>query len=169
MGSGKRVLLTGLDARYVDIRDRCWRNGEGIQGWDSKMERHVAVKVMDQRLSVDQKYKSRFIREIKTMALLQHPNIVPIYDYYADDETAWFVMGHVEGETLAKKSKPDRSPVKKRLMTLPPGCFLLWPMPTIRALSIATSSPRTSLSTKMAGHFSWISVLPAMKKARKRG
>ena len=69
-------------------------------GWDVKLERPVAVKVIDARYQDSPAYAARFVREARTVATWRHENIIQIY--YADeqDELYYFVMEYVDGLDL---------------------------------------------------------------------
>jgi hypothetical protein len=81
------------------------RGGMGIVylALDVKLDRLVAVKVLPERMAVSPDVRERFLREARTAAKLSHPNIVPIYR--ADDlaGVAFFVMGYVNGPSLAER------------------------------------------------------------------
>jgi serine/threonine-protein kinase len=74
--------------------------GEVVKTIDNDIDRVVAVK----RLRADMRsagHLARFVEEIRTIGLLEHPNIVPIHDVGVDEEGQYFfVMKYVEGETL---------------------------------------------------------------------
>ncbi|MFI5299940.1 MAG: serine/threonine-protein kinase [Polyangiales bacterium] len=86
--------------------------GEVVKTRDNDIDRTVAMK----RLKADMRspgHVARFVEEIRTIGLLEHPNIVPIHDVGIDDEGQYFfVMKLVEGETLEsvleKLSSGDR-------------------------------------------------------------
>ncbi len=46
-------------------------------------------------------YKAKFIKEAKTIARLDHPNIIHIHDVFAENNTAYYVMEYIEGESLS--------------------------------------------------------------------
>ena len=46
-------------------------------------------------------YKAKFIKEAKTIARLDHPNIIHIHDVFTENNTAYYVMEYIEGESLA--------------------------------------------------------------------
>lgn len=46
-------------------------------------------------------YRNKFIKEARTIARLQHNNVISIYDVFEENNTAYFVMEYVEGDTLA--------------------------------------------------------------------
>ncbi|HEU5050932.1 MAG TPA: protein kinase [Gemmatimonadales bacterium] len=66
---------------------------------DLRHERHVAIKVLKPDLAAVIG-ADRFIREIKTLAVLQHPHILGLIDSGEVDGTAYYVMPFVEGESL---------------------------------------------------------------------
>jgi eukaryotic-like serine/threonine-protein kinase len=64
--------------------------------------RKVAIKTLHQHLSSDPKIKQRFERECATVAELQHPNTIQLYDFgTTDDGILYMVMEFVSGESLA--------------------------------------------------------------------
>jgi eukaryotic-like serine/threonine-protein kinase len=64
--------------------------------------RKVAIKTLHQHLSSDPKIKQRFERECATVAELQHPNTIQLYDFgTTDDGILYMVMEFVQGESLA--------------------------------------------------------------------
>ena len=46
------------------------------------------------------KFKAKFIKEAQTIAALDHPNIIPIHDVFEENDTAYYVMEYIEGESL---------------------------------------------------------------------
>ena len=67
------------------------------KAFQSSLNRYVAVKVLAN--NVDPQFAVRFKREAYAVAQLQHPNILPIYDYGEQDGLRYFVMQYVEGST----------------------------------------------------------------------
>ncbi len=65
-----------------------------------RLGRVVAVKVMHQMFIQDPNFLARFEREARIVAKLDHPNIVPIYDYDDHQQQPYLVMKYVEGRTL---------------------------------------------------------------------
>ena len=65
-----------------------------------RLERDVAIKVMHQNISQDTNFLARFEREARIVASLDHPNIVPIYDYDEHQGQPYLVMKYVRGYTL---------------------------------------------------------------------
>ncbi len=69
---------------------------------DELLGREVAVKVLSERFSKDHSFVERFRREAQSAANLNHPNIVSLYDYGADDGTYFIVMEFIEGRSLSE-------------------------------------------------------------------
>jgi serine/threonine-protein kinase len=65
-----------------------------------KMERTVAIKVLAPRLAIEDKYIERFVREGKSVARLNHPNIIQGIDAGASNGVHYFVMEYVDGPTV---------------------------------------------------------------------
>jgi len=64
------------------------------------LDRYVAIKALHPAFMEDPDFLKRFDREAKAVAKLEHPNIVPIYDYADHDGRPYLVIKFVEGETL---------------------------------------------------------------------
>ncbi len=69
---------------------------------DTTLEREVAIKVMRPLLMSDPEFVARFQREAKVAASLQHPNIIPIYDY-GEYEGRLFLVMKLMQDSLAKR------------------------------------------------------------------
>ncbi len=74
--------------------------GEVVRARDNDIGRDVAVKRLKAGLTHPELY-ARFVEEVRTIGKLDHPNIVPIHDAGLDAQGYFFVMKHVEGESLA--------------------------------------------------------------------
>jgi serine/threonine-protein kinase len=70
------------------------------KGYHASLDRYVAVKVLHQAFLEDPNFHARFQREARVVARLEHPNIVPIYDYAEHENQPYLVMKYIEGETL---------------------------------------------------------------------
>src|SRR5262245_30063290 len=77
--------------------------GEVYRAVDSKLGRRVAVKVLPEAFALDVERVSRFEREAKLLASLNHPNIAVLYGLEEADGRQFLVMELVEGETLAER------------------------------------------------------------------
>jgi eukaryotic-like serine/threonine-protein kinase len=68
---------------------------------DELLGREVALKVLHERFSQDRSFVERFKREAQAAANLNHPNIVSLFDYGADDGTYFIVMELIDGKSLS--------------------------------------------------------------------
>lgn len=64
------------------------------------LKRKLAIKILDPVLSKNVEYIERFIREAKTLAVLDHPGIVKVHNFYEQGGSYHMVMEFVEGDTL---------------------------------------------------------------------
>ena len=95
-----------INDRYEIIRSI----GEGgmanvYLGYDTILDRNVAIKVLRGDLANDEKFVRRFQREALSASSLAHPNIVEMYDVGEDDGTYYIVMEYVDGKTLKQLLK----------------------------------------------------------------
>ncbi len=72
------------------------------KAYHAKLDRHVAIKVMHKAFSEDPDFLARFEREAQIIAKLEHPHIVPVYDYNEHEGQPYLVMKFIEGQTLKK-------------------------------------------------------------------
>jgi serine/threonine protein kinase len=92
-----------LSGRY-EIGDRLGSGGMSTvhRATDLILERTVAVKVLAEHLSDDERFVARFRREALAVAKLIHPNIVQVYDTGVDEGRHYIVMEYVEGRSGAQ-------------------------------------------------------------------
>src|SRR5258708_9267689 len=67
--------------------------------------RDVAIKVLPSALMHDSNFSDRFYREVDIIARLQHPHILPVYDFGEQDQMPYIVMAYIRGGTLTDKIK----------------------------------------------------------------
>ncbi len=75
--------------------------GEVWRAEDSRLLRHVAIKILPAALAEDSEWKERFLREARTVAQLNHPNIATIYAIDQHERLLFIAMELVEGEPLS--------------------------------------------------------------------
>ena len=94
---------TLISERY-ELGERLGSGGMSsvYQATDRVLERTVAVKVLAEHLSDDEKFVARFRREALAVAKLIHPNIVQVYDTGVDAHRHYIVMEYVEGKSGAQ-------------------------------------------------------------------
>ena len=108
-------LADSLSGSYV-IEGEIGRGGMGVvySARDLKLKRRVAIKLLPPELAFRAEIKKRFIREAQTAARLSHPHIVPIHTVGDDGQLVYFVMGYVDGESLAQRlRRRGRLPVEE--------------------------------------------------------
>jgi serine/threonine-protein kinase len=93
-----------LAGQYEIIRE-IGRGGMGVVflARDLKLNRDVAIKTLPSQLANETTVRERFLHEARTAAALSHPNIVPIHRADEIDGHVFFVMGYVDGESLAQR------------------------------------------------------------------
>ena len=100
--------MTSLEkvGRY-EIKGELGRGGMATvyRGYDPMFEREVAVKLMPREFLHDPQFRIRFEREAKTIALLEHPAILPVYDVGEHEGQPFFVMKIMSGKSLGDKLK----------------------------------------------------------------
>jgi serine/threonine protein kinase len=92
-----------LDDRY-QLQEPIGRGGMATIycGWDIRMDRIVAIKMLREVYSTDPKFVACFQREARLVSALQHPNIVQVYDYGQTNGNYYTVMELVEGTDLRR-------------------------------------------------------------------
>ena len=70
------------------------------KAYHANLDRYVALKVLHPAFLEDENFLARFQREARLVAKLEHPNIVPVYDFAEHEGQPYLVMKFVEGETL---------------------------------------------------------------------
>ena len=87
--------------RYrVEARIGAGGMAEVFRGFDTVLNRTVAIKVLLPQFARDAGFVARFRREAQAAARLNHPNIVGVFDTGAEGDTQYIVMEFVEGRTL---------------------------------------------------------------------
>jgi hypothetical protein len=74
--------------------------GEVYRGFDRAVRRQVAIKVLHGG-EANARHAALFDREVRLLARLQHPHLIPLYDTWHDNRHRYLVMPLVEGTTLA--------------------------------------------------------------------
>ena len=76
--------------------------GDVWRGTDEVLGRTVAVKILLPALLDEPGFAERFRGEARTMATINHPGVVDVYDYGSDQQLAFLVMEYVEGDALSR-------------------------------------------------------------------
>ncbi|MCB8916279.1 MAG: SUMF1/EgtB/PvdO family nonheme iron enzyme, partial [Ardenticatenaceae bacterium] len=99
-------------SRYEIVRE-LGRGGMAIVylARDPLMDRQVAVKVLPRQFTFDPGFRSRFQREAQIVARLEHPAIVPVYDFGEFDDQPFLVMRYMAGGSLRGRLADKPLPV----------------------------------------------------------
>ena len=110
-GTGDPLVNTLLDGRYL-VQTPIASGGTSTvyRGVDVRLDRPVAVKVMDSRYAGDDQFLTRFQLEARTVARLKDPGLVAVYDQGLDARHPFLVMELVEGGTL-RELLTERGPM----------------------------------------------------------
>jgi len=127
---GDRLVGVVLDRRYR-IESQIARGGMSTvyRGTDMRLDRPVAVKIMDPQFAADPQFLARFEFEARSVARLTHPGLVAVYDQGQDGDHVFLVMELVEGGTLRELLR-ERGP-------MPPHAAAAVAAPVLGALAVA--------------------------------
>jgi eukaryotic-like serine/threonine-protein kinase len=108
-----------LGGRYrLDERIGTGGMGDVWRGTDDVLGRTVAVKILLPALLDEPGFAERFRGEARTMATINHPGVVDIYDYGSDRQIAFLVMEYVDGDPLSRTLSRVRRLTVARTMAL---------------------------------------------------
>jgi len=87
--------------------------GEGgmatvYKAYQPSMDRNVAIKVLPSQLAGSSEFTQRFQQEARIIAKLEHPHILPVFDYGENDGITYFVMRYLDAGTLREKMEAGR-------------------------------------------------------------
>jgi eukaryotic-like serine/threonine-protein kinase len=111
------MSMIGKTLAHYEITSQLGKGGMGevYQAKDKKLGRDVAIKVLPEEFARDIDRVSRFQREAKLLASLNHPNIAAIHGLEESDGTNFLVLELVEGDTLADQIKRGPIPIEESL------------------------------------------------------
>lgn len=111
VGTVEAMLISGSRVGHYEVRELIGAGGMGevYRAVDTRLGRHVALKVLPQRVTLDPHRRARFEREARLLASLNHPNIATLLGFEQFDETSVLVLEFVGGQTLADRL--DHHPV----------------------------------------------------------
>ena len=116
------ALVPGSNAGPYRVVEPLGRGGMATvyRAYEPALDRYVALKVLPREFLHDPGFKDRFQREAKALAKLEHPNIVPIYNYDIDEKEGipWMAMRLVPGGALSQRLKEGRLPLARSVEIL---------------------------------------------------
>ncbi len=112
--------MIGKKIEPYEIQEILGRGGMGVvyRARDTKLERDVAIKMMDIQYASDPNFLKRFQSEAKALARLQDPNIVSIFSLLETPDGICIVMEYVKGMTLARLLIPQAALPIPRVITI---------------------------------------------------
>jgi serine/threonine protein kinase, bacterial len=124
------LVGTVLDRRY-QVQTPIATGGMSTvyRGLDTRLDRPIALKVMDSRYAGDAHFLTRFQREARAVARLTHPGLVAVYDQGMDQQHPFLVMELIEGGTL-RELLTERGP-------MPPHAVAAVLTPVLGGLAVA--------------------------------
>ncbi len=81
------------------------------KGYHAELDRYVAIKVLPPHPGRDPHFVERFRLEARTIARLQHPHVLSLYDYGSEDDIFYLAMAFVEGGALSRLIHPGGLPL----------------------------------------------------------
>ena len=91
--------------------------GEVYRARDTRLDRHVAIKVLSPDAATDPRGRARFAHEARAIARLSHPRICSLHEMGHQDGVDFLVMEYLEGETLAARLRKGPMPLTQALRT----------------------------------------------------
>src|SRR5512147_2709454 len=94
--------LTGQTLGQYQILERLGRGATSTvyKAYQEKLDRFVAIKVLSPHFIDEEGFLDRFHQEARAVARLDHPNILPVYDFDRIDDTVFIVMKYVTSGSL---------------------------------------------------------------------
>ena len=89
--------------------------GEVYRAWDTRLGRHVAVKVLPRPAAADPARLRRFENESRAAGALSHPNVLSVFDVGVEGDSPYLVSEFLEGETLLSRMEGPRLTVRAAL------------------------------------------------------
>ncbi|MCA9883720.1 MAG: serine/threonine protein kinase [Anaerolineae bacterium] len=98
-------LHTGDQVGAYTIKQLVGQGGMATvyRAYHAQLDRDVAIKIMLQDYRDDPHFVARFEREARIVASLEHPHIVPVYDFNQHEGNPYLVMKYIEGRTLKQR------------------------------------------------------------------
>src|SRR5262245_10356959 len=112
--------MIGKKLRAYEITEEIGAGGMAtvFRAYQPSMDRHVAIKVIRSSILHDSALRERFQREARLIARLEHPHLLPLYDFDSEHEPPYIVMRYLEGGTLKQIQEQGGVPREESLLIL---------------------------------------------------
>ncbi len=106
------MSFVGSTIGHIRIESRLGSGGMGevYRGFDSRLERRVAVKTIRPEQRMSARVKARFLREARLLSKIGHPAICQVYDLIETPEADFLVLEYVQGKTLRELAADGEDP-----------------------------------------------------------
>jgi Tol biopolymer transport system component len=114
---GSRILTPGTRLGVFEIDSFAGAGGMGevYRARDTRLDRHVALKILSSDGPSDTRGRARFAYEARAIARLSHPHICALHDLGHHDGVDFLVMEYLDGETLASRLRRGPIPIAETL------------------------------------------------------
>lgn len=95
--------LTGTHMGPYQVLEPIGKGGMGevYKGFQTALQREVAIKILPEELAKNPEFRVRFEREAQMVAALKHPNIVSVFDFGEEQDKYYMVMELIDGQALS--------------------------------------------------------------------
>jgi eukaryotic-like serine/threonine-protein kinase len=113
--AGSRILTPGTRIGVFEIESFAGAGGMGevYRARDTRLDRHVALKILSSDAPADTRGRARFAYEARAIARLSHPHICALHDLGHHDGVDFLVMEYLDGETLASRLRRVQWPLPR--------------------------------------------------------
>jgi eukaryotic-like serine/threonine-protein kinase len=113
------TLMSGMRLGVFEIESLVGAGGMGevYRARDTRLDRHVAIKVLSPDAAIDPRARVRFTYEARAIARLSHPRICALHEMGHDNGVDFLVMEYLEGETLTARLRRGPLPLPEAVRT----------------------------------------------------
>src|SRR4051812_14202225 len=124
VGSGS-MLMASLEGQMLGQYKVIGQMGSGgmatvYKAYHPRLDRYVAIKMLHEAFQEDKNFLARFEREAQIVARLEHPHIVPVFDFDEFNRRPYLVMKYIEGRTLKAELEDHPLTIQEILSIMPP-------------------------------------------------